>query len=56
MLYAHGVTDRDTYIAITKDGPFEFDIADVESQYKMGKGNKLIPIKKGDLIVKVVKK
>lgn len=56
MLYAHGVTDRDTYVAVTKEGSFEFDIIDVEAQYKMGKGNKLIPIKKGDLIVKIVKK
>lgn len=57
MLYAHGVNDRDTYVAITKDGSFEFNIgSDVESQYKMGKGVKLIPLKSGNMIIKIVKK
>ena len=56
MMYARGVQDSDSYSAIMKEGHVEFNIGnDVPEQFKLGKGSKLIPVKRGDVIIKLVK-
>ena len=56
MLYAAGVTNKDKFSAIMKESHFEFDVLDVVEQYKLNKGEKLIPIKRGELVIKLVRR
>ena len=56
MLYAKGVVDDDNYSAIMKEGHVEFNVGrDVPAQFKLNKGIKLIPVKRGDMIIKLMK-
>lgn len=55
LLYAKGVTNKDSYSAIMKEGHIEFNVSDVPEQYKLNKGVKLIPVKRGDMIIKLKK-
>lgn len=56
LVYALGVKDTDNYIALTHKNHVTFNVGkDIESQYKMGKGNKIIDIKQDDYFIKLMK-
>ena len=56
MMFAKGIDNTETYTAILCEDSFEFSPAvDVTEKYRLNKGTKLIPVKKGDKIIKLVK-
>lgn len=55
LLYAKGVTNDDHYMAIMKEGHVMLDVAEIPEQYKLNKGVKVIPVKRGDMIIKLQK-
>ena len=59
MMFAKGVTDKDTYavaLKLARSSVFTFNVGkDVPEQFRLNKGTKLVPVKKGDTIIKIKK-
>lgn len=56
LFYATGVHDGNTIEVVLKSGIFEnISVSNVDSKLKIDEGSKLIPVRKGDSIIKVIK-
>jgi len=55
MMFGKGVTDADKYKAFLVGHVEDLAVKNVPEQYRLGKGVKLIPVKRGDMIIKLAK-
>lgn len=55
LLFGRGVTNNDQYTVFLKEFVQEIEISDVPEQYRLGTGAKLVPVKRGETIIKMIK-